>query len=314
MKQLITATSPNLIGIGAVFIDDIVRADGTTHMAQLGGGVVHALMGAALWDERPGIIAVIGDGLPDSARALLEANLDTRGLHPLGIPQMRAWQIFEHDGRRRELFRVEITEPFTTGAQPSHFPAAYEGSKAFYLLQGFDEMRTWREHLSGLVLWEPLQQVMTPDYVNRAAFRAVLRDCAIDIVSPNLLEAQAIYGDLLSPDDLLTALLDDGARIAALRMGPSGSLIARRDTGERCFVPVVTVPQIIDQTGAGNTYCGALLVGLMRGETLHKAAAMAAVAASFCLEQVGVLNPTGIDKSERDQRSHRLLRGESRSS
>jgi sugar/nucleoside kinase (ribokinase family) len=303
-------TSPNMIGIGAVFIDDIVRADGTTHMAQLGGGVVHALMGAGLWDERPGIVAVIGDGLPDSARALLEDNVDTRGLYPLDIPQMRAWQLFEHDGRRRELYRVEITEPFTTGAQPSHLPIEYQSAKACYLLQGFEDIRTWREHLNGLVLWEPLQQVMTPENANRAAFHAVLQDCAIDIVSPNLLEAQAIYGDTLSPDDLLTALLSDGARIAALRMGPSGSLIGRRDTGERCFIPAVDVPQIIDQTGAGNTYCGALLLGLMRGETLYRAGAMAAVAASFCLEQVGVVNPAAINTAERDQRYGRLLKFE----
>ncbi|MBC7811923.1 MAG: hypothetical protein H7175_12285 [Burkholderiales bacterium] len=306
------APSPNLVGIGAVFIDDIVRADGTTHMEQLGGGVVHALMGAALWDECPGIVAVIGDGLPDSARTLLDTNLDTRGLYPLGIPQMRAWQLFEHDGQRRELYRVKITEPFTTGAQPSHFPAAYEGSKAYYLLQGFDEIRTWREKLKGLVLWEPLQQIMMPDADNRAAFRAVLRDCAIDIVSPNLIEAQAIYGDDLSPDDLLSALLDDGAHIAALRMGPVGSLIARRDTGERCSISVVDIAQMIDQTGAGNTYCGALLVGLMRGEKLQNAAVMGAVAASFCLEHIGVLNPTGVDKAERDKRYRKLIRFEGR--
>ena len=306
------ASSPNLVGIGAVFIDDIVRADGTTHMAQLGGGVVHALMGAALWDERPGIVAVIGDGLPDTARTLLEANLDTRGLHPLGIPQMRAWQIFEHDGKRRELFRVEITEPFTTGAQPSHFPAAYERSSAYYLLQGFDEIRRWRAKLNGLMLWEPLQQIMAPDDANRAAFRAVLRDCAIDIVSPNLIEAQAIYGAQNTPDDLLTALLDDGARIAALRMGAAGSIIAGRETGEHFYIPAFDLAQIIDQTGAGNTYCGALLVGLMRGEPLHKVAAMAAVAASFCLEQVGVLNPAGIETLKRDERYRKLLRFEGR--
>jgi hypothetical protein len=40
---------PRMIGIGAVFIDDIVLPSGQTYMGQLGGGVVHALMGAAVW-------------------------------------------------------------------------------------------------------------------------------------------------------------------------------------------------------------------------------------------------------------------------
>lgn len=297
--------APRIVGVGAIFIDDIVLPDGRTHMGQPGGGVLHALMGAALWDERPGIVALVGQGLPDAVRALLEAHFDTRGLVSLPIPQIRAWQIFEDDGTRRELFRVRETEPFTRGAQPQHLPDVYRGSQGFYLLQGFEGIRAWSQTLNGLVLWEPLQQAMLPE--NREQMRAALRECRIDAISPNLAEAQAIYG-ALTPDELLTAFFDDGAPLVALRMGERGSLLGRRATGERLHIPAVPVARVVDQTGAGNTYCGGLLCGLVNGRTLAQAGAAAAVSASFCVEEVGAMQANTINWAERDRRLRQICR------
>lgn len=295
---MVDSQSPRLVGVGSVFIDDIVLPSGQTYMAQLGGGVVHALMGAAIWDERPGIVATVGQGLPQESISRLQQHLDTRGLVQLNIPQIRAWQLFEEDGSRRELYRVKETIPFIRGAQPEHFPPAYSQSQGFYLLQGVDEIREWRRTLTGTILWEPLQQIMTRE--NAAAIRAVLKECQIDIISPNLIEAQAIYGDL-SPDALVDGLLADGAKCVSLRMGSEGSIVADQ-TGERWHIPAVKVPEIVDQTGAGNTYCGSFLAGIIQCRSLMEAGSMAAVSASFCLEQVGVLDPILIAQTVRDNR------------
>lgn len=293
-----------MVGVGAVFIDDIVLPSGQTYMARLGGGVVHALMGAALWGEKPGIVAPIGQGLPEDSADKLHHYCDTQGLYELPIPQIRAWQLFEEDGTRRELYRVKETTPFIRGAQPENMPEAYASSQGFYLLQGFEGIRAWRRVLYGFVLWEPLQQVMLPE--NREAMRDVLGTCRIDLVSPNLVEAQTVYGHL-TPDELVDAMLADGAQRVALRMGERGSLIADQ-RGERAYLPAVQVSQVNDQTGAGNTYCGGLLWGLLAGKRLREAAAAGAVSASFCLEQVGVLDPAAVDIAERDRRYHELIK------
>lgn len=298
-----TGAAPRLVGIGAVFIDDIVLPTGQTYMGQLGGGVVHALMGAALWGERPGIVAVTGQGLPESARVRLEQHFNTTGLHELPLPQMRAWQIFEDDGTRRELYRVNEIEPFTQGAQPEHFPPEYQRGQGFYLLQGFEGIQAWLKVLNGLMLWEPLQQVMLPG--SRTLLRAVLQTGQIDIISPNLAETQAVYGRQ-PPDALLDALFEDGANIVALRLGAQGSLVGSRESSERVFVGACPVERIADQTGAGNTYCGTFLHGLLQGRSLGDAAAMGAVSASFCIEQIGVLDVNRINWQERDRRFNRL--------
>ncbi len=295
--------SPRLVGIGAVFIDDIVLPNGQTYMARLGGGVVHALMGASIWEERPGIVATVGKGLPEESAKQLHDHLDSRGLVQLAIPQIRAWQLFEDDGTRRELYRVKETLPFIRGAQPEHFPAAYAQSRGFYLLQGTEEIRRWRSILKGLILWEPLQQIMTAD--NATSIRAVLHDCHIDVISPNLVEARAIYGER-SPKELVNGMLNDGARCVALRMGGLGSIVANQE-GEYYCIGAVSVNNMVDQTGAGNTYCGGLLGGFIQNKSLLEAGAMAAVSASFCLEQVGVLDPTLIQMTDRDRRYNNLL-------
>lgn len=291
--------SPRMIGVGGVFIDDIVLPSGETRMGMLGGAAVHALMAGALWGERAGIVAPIGTGFPDALMRPLQEHLDVRGLRRLDIPQMRGWQILEEDGRRRELYRVAETRPFIEGLKPSDLPAAYDRRAAFYLLLGFEGIREWRSHLGGFVLWEPLQQVMVPGAGD--AFRSVLATCRVDLVSPNLLEARAIYGPR-SPEELVDAMMRDGAAAVALRLGAEGSVIADATTGGPVRLGAVPVPRVLDTIGAGNTYCGGLLAGIVQGKGLREAAAQGAVAASFCIETWGVLNPGARAWGERDRR------------
>lgn len=294
-----TAAVPAIVGVGSIFIDDIVLPDGRTHMGQLGGGTVHALMGAALWGERPGLSAYAGEGLPSAVEAQLARHLDLRGLVRLDQPQIRAWQLFEADGTRTEVHRVAQTAPFVSGAQPGDLPDAYRRSPAFYLLQTFDGIRPWLDAVPGLKLWEP--NALTMHASQRDNMREILSSGALAVVSPNLPEARAVYG-LYDPDDLIAAMLDDGAPAVALRMGAAGSLVATRDAPQPRRVAAVPVAQIVDQTGAGNTYCGGLLVGLQRGCDVFEAALLGAVSASFCIETVGVLDPDACPPAERDRR------------
>ncbi len=297
--------APFLVGIGAVFIDDIVLPGDRVYRDCLGGGVIHGLLGAAVWGERPGLVAVAGRDLPEPALTVLRRAFDLRGLRWLDLPQIRAWQHFDAEGNRSETYQVEVIAPFITGAQPEHYPAAYAGSQAHYVLQGFEGIRTWREKLDGFILWEPLQQVMLPE--NREAMRETLQGGGINVVSPNLLEARLVYGDDRTPEELVTAMFADGAPMVAMRMGAAGSLIASRETGERQFIASVPVSKVVDQTGAGNAYCGTLTAGIGRGKSLREAGAMAAVSASYCIERVGVIAIETVIREERNQRYDLVL-------
>lgn len=301
----ITAHPPTFACVGSIIIDDIVRPDGTVTMEVLGGGGVHAAAGITVWGERPALIACLGAGIPDSAVARLEASFDLRGVVTSPLPQARAWQIFEWDGRRRELWRVDDIRPFLREPQPSDLSPVLREAQAVTVLRDASELRRWRPFFQRAVaLWEPEQQYMIPD--NRAEFIETLAHA--EIVSPNLLEAQQLYG-LEDPAALVRRMLADGARVAALRMGADGALLGEQGRAELVHIPAVPVPRIVDQTGAGNTFCGGFMVGWLRsGGDLLEAGCYGAVSASFALETIGVLAP--VDEktfSLRDER-YRWLR------
>jgi len=285
--------------VGSIIIDDIVLPNGVTRMGVLGGGVSHAAAGAAAWGERPGIVACVGRDLPAAARERLARDFDLQGVIALDVPQARAWQVFEWDGRRTEIFRVDVLEPFLTDPQPQQVPAAYEAARGLHLLRPAGDVAGWQARFpAATILWEPSQHFMVAGHLPQ--FRAALP--MVDIVSPNSLEAGLIYG-LDDPADLVRAMLDDGARAVALRLGADGSLAARADQPGLIRLPAVPVAEIVDQTGAGNAYCGGFLAGwLATGGDLQAAACYGGAAASFALEVTGVLDPSAVGPAERERR------------
>jgi sugar/nucleoside kinase (ribokinase family) len=285
--------------VGSIFIDDIVFPDGRTQMEVLGGAGTHAAAGVWLWDERPALIANAGTGMPESAWNRLVRDFDVSGVQHVDTPQGRAWQIFEWDNRRIEIFRTPTMEPFAFYPDPVAIPEALHHPQAATVLRGAAGLRKWRAfYHDTFVLWEPDSLYMHAQ--NRDEFCAVVS--LPDMVSPNLIEAQALFG-IDDPEALMRAMFEAGARIVALRMGERGSLVGAAHADHIIHVPPVPVASIIDQTGAGNTYCGGFVVGYNRTRDLKTAACYGATAASFALETFGLANPSGADISaERERR------------
>lgn len=297
------SVAPAYVCVGGIIIDDIVFPNGETRMEVLGGGVVHAAAGVKIWDQQAGLVACAGKDLPASARRRLERDFDIQGMIWLDLPQARAWQLFEWDGKRTEVFRVDVLHPYIYEPGPERVPDVYLEAKGVHLLRDAICLPGWRARFpKATLLWEPLQQYMLPE--NAAEFRASLP--LIDIVSPNWLEAQNVYG-FEDPAKLVRAMLDDGAQIAVLRMGEQGSIAGRRGQADLVVVPTVPVPELVDQTGAGNTYCGGFLVGWTETKDLMQAACRGAVAASFALEVTGVADPPPHVAAVRDERYRILL-------
>lgn len=273
----------DFIAVGSVIIDDIVYPDGRTDMGVLGGGGTHAACGMALAGERPALIALVGKDLPADIRARLARRFDISGLVWSAHKQLRGWQIFEWDGKRSEVFRVDVVEPFQFEPLADSPDMPFAAAKGITLLRGPAYVQAWRRRFpQAALLWEPLRALMMSG--NYQGFLEGIPHA--DIVSPNLLEAQTVYG-IEDEREILRRMLADGVRIAALRMGERGSLLAEQGNDRAYAVPPVSVETIVDQTGAGNTYCGGFVVGWCLQQDLARAGCTAAAAASFALETVG---------------------------
>ena len=137
-----------------------------------------------------------------------------------------------------------------------------------------------RRRQLGPLLWELLADAAVPD---RLADIASALACT-DIVSLNLAEAHALFGEV-SPHEAIDRLLGLGAAVVVVRLGADGAGAADRRLRLQVRPPALTV---VDETGAGNSFCGGFLAGwcLRPGDLAH-ALRCAAGAASCTLGRFG---------------------------
>ena len=298
-------SAPDFIAVGSIIIDDIVYPDGRTSMEVLGGGSTHAAYGMALAGERPGLLGLVGEDLPADVRRRLDRDFDTAGLINTPHPQVRGWQIFEWNGVRNEIFRVDVIEPFMIRPYADSEEIPYTSARGITVLREAQWVESWRARFpKAVLLWEPTRAFMLEGdyglYVSGIPHA--------DIVSPNLFEAQTMYG-IDDEVEIMRRLLVDGVGVAALRMGERGSLVAQAGDPQAWFIPAVEVAEVVDQTGAGNTYCGGFVVGWCRRRVLAEAGCWGAAAASFTLEYVGCAEKPANLEAEWERRLAEARRG-----
>ncbi|HBY95317.1 MAG: PfkB family carbohydrate kinase [Ardenticatenaceae bacterium] len=280
--------SVGFVTFSNLIIDDIVLPDGRTFMNTLGGAGMHALVGMRVWADRLGYMATVGSDFDPAHRtALARLGIDLRGLvERAGCRTPRAWQLFEPDERRIEIFRTDAAEFERCKVKFEDIPADYLKARGFHLHWGtLEELESLVSRLRATnatlrLVWEP-----SPAHLDqpRDSFEAVLHQ--LDLFSPSLDEAQRITG-CDEPGEMVATFLKWGAPCVALRMGARGSLV-QTATGESWQIPAVPAT-IVDVTGAGNSYCGGFLTGLGAGLDPLEAALRATVSASFALEQFGL--------------------------
>jgi adenosine kinase len=74
-------------------------------------------------------------------------------------------------------------------------------------------------------------------------------------------------------------------QFSVVTLGEQGSIIFQK--GKELRIPVVPPNEIVDPTGVGDAFRGGFLAGYAHGWDLEICAQIGAVAAAFCLEQVG---------------------------
>ncbi len=293
----------------SIIIDDIVFPDGRTEMAVLGGGGPQTAFGMKLWADGVGMTGSIGHDFPANAQRWLdEMGIDTAGLHRSSdLPTLRAWQIYEDDGRRFQVWRQsELRAGIQLRMDIEQLPLSYRAAKGFHLgvhpeNPALGTIHALRDH--GLTVsveaFRHSDRQLTDDELSALV-------SAGNIFSPNLHEARTMTG-LHDRDELVHRLADAGAEMVILRLGEDGSIVYRGETGERWHIPAVKA-NVVDPTGAGNAYCGAFLAGWETTHDLRLAGLYGAVAASFLVEQVG-LPPLGIDYRAEVRRRLAMVNG-----
>jgi sugar/nucleoside kinase (ribokinase family) len=120
-----------------------------------------------------------------------------------------------------------------------------------------------------------------------AAWQARLLPCLeqIDYFAPSLPEARALTG-LDEPGRVVDRLLEFGARNVVLKLDAEGALLATKG-GRRAHLPAYPVEQVVDSTGAGDSFCAGFLAGLATGRPPFEAARLGNAVAHHCIQARG---------------------------
>lgn len=130
-----------------------------------------------------------------------------------------------------------------------------------------------------LALLNPAPAVALPE--------EVIRD--VDVIVPNRSEAELITGSAVGTEaNILVGRLRQRTKAhIVLTLGAEGAMVD--DGAARQHVPAVVAPSVVDTTGAGDSFTGALATGLARGLDLLSAVEFAVAAASLSVRVASVI-------------------------
>jgi len=292
---LSTSSNPLLI-VGSIAFDDLDMPSGQ-HRDVLGGAATYSSLAASLL--APGGIRVVGIVGQDFPEAHL-ADLRARGVDTAGV-ERAAGRTFRWHGRYSEDLssRTSIDTQLNVFADFSpKIPAAYE--KSPFVLLG---------NIHPKLQVDVLQQTRQPKLV------------AADTMNFWIEREPAALGEMLKRIDLLIINDEEVRQLSGVqnlvraaadvrKRGPKALVVKRGEFGALLFddagtknVPAYPLEEVLDPTGAGDSFAGGLLGYLSaRGEvspgSLRKALFFAAAMGSFCVEGIGPSRLLAIGRTE----------------
>jgi sugar/nucleoside kinase (ribokinase family) len=292
----------SILVVGSLAYDD-VRTPVASRDSLLGGAASYFSMAASLYAPVR-LVGVVGDDFRHEDIARLER----RGIDMTGV-ERRAGRSFRWRGTYD--FALDSAETINTdlgvfGDWIPRIPSEFADSDVVFLANIHPEIQL-----------ATLEQMRRPELValdtmnywiekTRDALVAVIR--RVDVVSINEGEARQFVG---------TNSIARAAR-EILALGPRALVVKRGEHGAMLFTPDATfwspawpIEEIVDPTGAGDTFAGGF-VGYLSGQTaidgpaLRRAVLHGSVCASFAVERFSV---DGIEAATRDavERRHDQL-------
>ena len=275
---------PDVWSVGLIMIDDLYVESRPSTPGLLGGGAVYACVGTAYAGARAGLVTRAGTGIPRDTLA----HLQRCGL-VLDVKHVAAPTIHERvyvSASRETVFELEEgsgdyegtcprTGDFTSDLEPDQvvhiapMPVRYQAGWVAIAAEA-GSMITLDPHTE--------DSAADPD-----AYTDLVPACTAFL--PSAQESELLAG----PDHEQAArdYVAAGARIAVVKLGPEGCVVA---TGtEVTFVPAETVRRPVDTTGAGDAFCGAFAAALAQGRSPVEAARVAVRAGAHMVQYAGAV-------------------------
>lgn len=300
----------DVVTIGWLTMDDIVLPDHRRWPNVLGGGALYSAVGAQIWAAQVGIYSVMGRPFLDSVRdAIGRRGFDTEGIGAIEGNGLQLWLLHESATDKQQVPKLTSSSADEMDRGRGPIPAAYMTARGFHVAPQ-----------------SPVGSIENITRLNALPGRPLV---TLDLLSDEFIDRR-LYADLGFLDDV-TAFLPSEAEIARIwnpsnirdwlqqqaathgchmgvKLGERGSMVCDAQTGSLAHVPAFRT-QVVDTTGAGDSYCGGFLAGLVAGRPITECAAMGTISASYVVEACGALETQRPDSADRDARLREVLDG-----
>ena len=300
------AVSVSVLIVGSIAYDSVASPEGSVERALGGsatyGGLSCRFLQQHLTGRETGLVGVVGNDFADEDRQILaDAGLDLEGLETAEGETFR-WEGAYHGAMAEAETKATYLNVFEH-FQPS-VPETWQQPNVVFCAN-------LHPALQNSVLEQTTAGRMTMlDSMNlwitiaKPALLEVMQ--AVDLIIINDGEARMLSGD----ENLVRAMHalaeETNTRTLIVKRGEHG-VLALHD-GALLALPAVPTADVVDPTGCGDTFAGALAAHLASGsgplslDELRTGLMMATVMASFTLEAFGTTALRSLDGSSFDQR------------
>lgn len=275
------AGTPDLVIVGSIGIDTI-ETPAEKRESILGGSVSYACAAASFF-AGTGMVGVVGDDFPDEHTNVFHRfGIDLTGLQRVEGETFRWSGVYEEDMNSRRTLSTDLN---VFADFSPELPDAYRGCE--FLLLG---------NISPDLQLHVLDQIAKP--------RLVMADTMDLWINTTREDLQRVIErvDILTLNDSEAQLLTGMGNIVRaaekiLAMGPETVIIKKGEHGAMLFAgksivitPAYPLPDVVDPTGAGDSFAGAFMGSIARdgdvdGAALRQAMLYGSTVASFGVQE-----------------------------
>ena len=288
----------SIVIIGSIAFDDVVTDHGSVKDAP-GGSALYFSAAASIFAP-VSVVGVVGDDFPDEELQFLKK----RGVNTECLEIVEGGKTFRWGAQ----YEFDMNKRTTTNLEPNVFKDFHpvlneECRNADYVFLG---------NIDPELQMKVIEQIESPRFIGADTIICYIQD------KPDILKEvlQKVTMIVINDEEalLLTgkhsiiaaakALLNFGPEYVIVKKGEHGSVLATNN--ELFIVPAYPVDTIIDPTGAGDSYAGAIIGYIAQKDsidlqTIKNAIVYGGIVASFTVEEFGLnslknLNISNIEK------------------
>lgn len=283
----------SLVAVGTVAFDDIETPYGRAEKI-VGGACTYISLAASYFVTPVRIVSVVGDDFPQE---MLEY-LKKRGVDLDGLQIREGEKSFFWAGKYYRDFNTRDTLDTQLNVLATFDPILPETYRdTDYLMLGNLTPQVQMRVLDQLKRRPKLVALDTMNFWMNTALNDLLEVLKkVDVLTINDEEARQLSGET-SLVKAAKVIQEMGPKYLIIKKGEHGALLFHR--GEIFFAPALPLAEVIDPTGAGDTFAGGFMgwmakTGDLSFANMKLAIIYGSAMASFCVEKFGIERLKGL--------------------